>query len=324
MARYNTGARTLVVNGTTTFSYAFTGGLITLGGTAPYIVTLVNPVFFPGTTQNFYNSTAGDVTISAPGGALIKGPGFTAAASQVIPTGATFTVVSDGTNYVVTNDEGGPLAGTTIVLTTSATVPTVQGSSLNGGTLTIKSTSSATKATAGILMTDNIASSSTTTGTLVVTGGVGVSENIRSGGTIYGTLNSSNVTLSGTGSIDSITIGSTTRAAGAFTTLGANSTVTFTGVISASTGTNNQSFVTTGAGVISLNSGTTGSIVNMTIGATGTANTGTFSTMTATTATITNGTITTAPSNGNDIANKTYVDAAAKKISGYGFFYGAM
>jgi hypothetical protein len=323
MARYNTGARTLVVSGTTTFSYAFTGGLITLGGTAPYIVTLVNPVFFPGTTQVFYNSTADDITLSAPGGALLKGPGFTAAASQVIPTSAVFSVVSDGTNYVITNDEGGPLLGTTIVLTTSATSPIVQGSTANSGTLTIKSTSSATKPTAGILMTDNIASSSTTTGTLVVTGGLGVSENIRSGGTIFGTLNSSNVTLSGTGSIDSITVGSTTRAAGAFTTLGANSTATFTGVITANTGTNSQSHTTTGAGIITISSGTTGSIENMTIGAT-TAATGKFSTMTATTATLTNGTITTAPSTGNDIANKTYVDAAAKKISGYGFYYGAM
>ena len=323
MARYNTGARTLSVSGTTTFTYAFTGGLITLEGTAPYIVTLVSPVFFPGTTQNFYNSTTGNITLSAAAG-QIKGPGFTAASSQIVPAGATFTVVSDGANYVITNDEGGPLQGTAVVFTTSATVPTVRGSTANSGTLTLVSTSSATKATAGILMTDAISSTTTASGTLVVTGGVGVSENIRAGGTIYGVLNSSNVALSGTGSIDGITVGSTARAAGAFTTLGANNTVTFTGVISASTGTNNQTFATTGAGIISINSATTGSIVNMTIGATGTANTGTFSTMTATTATLTNGTVSTAPTNGNDITNKTYVDAAAKKISGFGFYYGSM
>lgn len=322
MARYNTGARTLSVNGTTTFSYAFTGGLITLGGTAPYIVTLVSPVFFPGATQNFYNSTAGNITLTAAAG-QIKGPGFTAASSQTVPSGATFTVVSDGANYVITNDEGGPLQGTAVVFTTSATVPTVQGSTANSGQLTIRSTSSTTKATAGILMTDAIASTTTSTGTLVVTGGVGVSENIRAGGTIYGSLSSSNVVLNTTGSIDGITVGSTTRAAGAFTTLGANSTATFTGVITANTGTNAQSHTTTGAGIITISSGTTGSIENMTIGITTPAN-GKFATMTATTATITNGTISTAPTNGNDIANKTYVDAAAKKISGYGFYYGSM
>lgn len=322
MARYNTGARTLIVSGTTTFTYAFTGGLITLEGTAPYIVTLVSPVFFPGTTQNFYNSTAGNITLSAAAG-QIKGPGFTSATSQIVPAGATFTVVSDGANYVITNDEGGPLQGTAVVFTTSATVPTLQGSTANSGTLTIKSTGSATKAGAGILMTDAITSSSTSTGTLVVTGGVGVSENIRAGGTIYGALNSSNVALNTTGSIDGITVGSTTRAAGAFTTLGANSTATFTGLITANTGTNAQSHTTTGAGIITISSGTTGSIENMTIGISTPAN-GKFATMTATTATMTNGTITTAPTNGNDITNKTYVDAASRKISGSGFYYGSM
>lgn len=321
MARLNTGARSLSITGTFTLSYAFSGGLITLSGTAPYIVTLVNPAFFPGSKQEFYNATAGNITISTPSGSII-GPGFTSATSQVMPAGSTFTLISDGANYVITNDEGGPLQGTAVVFTTSATVPTVQGSTVNGGTLTIKSTSSATKPTAGILMTDSIASTTTSTGTLVVTGGVGVSENIRSGGTIYGNLNSSNVTLSGTGSIDSITVGSTTRAAGAFTTLAANNTATFTGAITANTGTNAQSLTTTGAGTITISSGTLGSINNMSIGQT-TAALGTFTTMTATTATLTNGTITTAPASGNDIANKTYVDSASRKVTGIGYFYGS-
>jgi len=319
MARLNTGAKTLSITGTYNLSYAFTGGLISLAGTAPYIVTIANPVFFPGSKQEFHNSTTGNITLSTPAG-NIQGPGWTAASTQIMPAGATFTLISNGANYVITNDEGGPLQGTAVVFTTSATVPTVQGSTASSGQLTIRSTSNATKGTAGILMTDSISSTTTSTGTLVITGGLGVSENIRAGGTIYGNLNSSNVSLSTTGSIDGITVGSTTRAAGAFTTLGANSTVTITGVISAATGTNNQAYSTTGAGTITFSSGTLGSIDNMTIGAT-TSTTGKFTTMTATTATLTNGTITTAPSSGNDIANKTYVDAAAKKISGFGFFY---
>ncbi len=321
MARLNTGAKTLSITGTYTLSYAFTGGLITLSGTAPYTVTLANPVFFPGSKQEFYNSTAGNVTIATSTNNIV-GPGFTSATSQVIPAGATFTVMSNGTNYVITNDEGGPLQGTAVVFTTSATVPTVQGSTANSGQLTIKSTSSPTKATSGILMTDGITSTSSSTGTLVVTGGVGVSENINWGGTATGTLSSSSATLTG-GSINNMAIGGSTRAAGAFTTLGANSTTTLTGVISAATTTNNQSYSTTGAGIISISSGTTGSIENMTIGAT-TATTGRFTTMTATTATLTNGTISTQPSSSNDIANKAYVDASAKKISGFGFFYGGM
>lgn len=321
MARLNTGAKTLSITGTYTLSYAFTGGLITLSGTAPYTVTIANPVFFPGAKQEFYNSTTGNITLST-GTNNIVGPGFTSASSQVIPAGATFTLISNGTDYVITNDEGGPLQGTAVVFTTSATVPIVQGSTANSGTLTIKSTSSATKATAGVLMTDGISSNAYTTGTLVVTGGIGVSENINWNGTATGTLSSSNATLTG-GSINNMAIGGTTRAAGAFTTLGANSTATFTGQISAATTTNSQSFTTTGAGTITISSGTTGSINNMTIGQTSAA-LGTFTTMTATTATLTNGTISTAPTSGNDIANKTYVDTSVKKVSGYGFFYGAM
>lgn len=321
MARLNTGAKSLSITGTFTLTYAFTGGLITLSGTAPYVVTLANPVFFPGSKQEFYNSTNGDITLTTSTN-NIAGPGFTSASSQTIPAGATYTLISNGTNYIVTNEQGGPLAATTGTFTTSATIPTIQGSTANSGQLTIRATSSATKPTAGILMTDGISSNATTTGTLVVTGGVGVSENIRAGGTIYGTLNSSSATLSG-GSIDNMAVGGTTRAAGAFTTLAANNTATFTGQISAATTTNNQSYTTTGSGTITISSGTTGSINNMTIGQT-TAALGTFSTMTATTATLTNGTISTAPSSGNDIANKTYVDNATKKITGFGFYYGNM
>ena len=76
------------------------------------------------------------------------------------------------------------------------------------------------------------------------------------------------------GSIDNMTIGGTTRAAGNFTTLQANNAVTF------ATTTNNQSYTTTGAGTITISSGTAGSINNMSIGAT-TASTGVFTTVTA-------------------------------------------
>ena len=76
------------------------------------------------------------------------------------------------------------------------------------------------------------------------------------------------------GSIDNMTIGGTTRAAGNFTTLQANNAVTF------ATTTNNQSYTTTGAGTITISSGTLGTINNMSIGAT-TASTGVFTTVTA-------------------------------------------
>lgn len=323
MARINTGARTLNITGTYTLTYAFSGGLITMSGTAPYTVTLASPVSFPGAKQEFFNNTSGTITLATSAGTII-GPGFTAASSQSIPAGATFTLISNGSDYVVTNDEGGPLRGTDVLFTSTATVPAIRGSTANSGTLTINATSSSTKPTAGILMTDGISSTGTSSGTLVVTGGVGVSENIRAGGTIYGTLSSTNVTLSTTGSINGITIGASSASTGAFTTLGASSTATFTGAITANTGANSQSFTTTGAGSITITSATTGNINGMNIGAT-TAGTGRFSSLTVTgSSSLTSGTISTAPSGNNDIANKAYVDGAIKKITGFGLFYGAM
>ena len=279
MARYNAGAKTLIVNQATTFTYAFTGGLITLTGSSGYNVGLVNPTYCPGLVQNFFNATSGSLTISTASG-TIKGPALTADTTQTIPTGAVFSLTSDGTNYVLTNDHGGPLLATTaqvndtLTVSTSTTSPVVQGSTTSAGTLTIKSTGSGSKATAGVLMTDGIASTTTTTGTLVVTGGVGVSENIRAGGTIYGNLSSSNVALDTTGTINGISIGASSRSTGAFTTLGANGAVTI------QTTTNNQSYTTTGAGTIGISSGTTGTMDNIAIG-NSTRSTGKFTTLDA-------------------------------------------
>lgn len=81
MARFNTGPRTLVISGTTTLSYAFTGGIVTLSGAGSYTVNVASPVSFPGTTQVFYNSTSAGVTLATPVGQL-RGPGFTNGAFQ--------------------------------------------------------------------------------------------------------------------------------------------------------------------------------------------------------------------------------------------------
>jgi len=151
-----------------------------------------------------------------------------------------------------------------------------------------------------VTFTKNVESTTTTSGTLVVTGGVGVSGNINAGGvTSTGTVSLSpanaNVTISPTGTgtvtinpvagltinptalgtINNTSIGASTRSTGAFTTLGANSTVSF------DTTTNNQSYTNTGAGTITIDSGATGSINNMTIGAVEEA-TGRFTTVTST------------------------------------------
>jgi len=118
MARYNTAPQTLVVDGEQTFTYAFTGGIISLTGTTGYEVTLVSPVFFPGSRQTYYNATDGMITLTTAAG-QITGNGVTIGTSVDIPTNSTYQLTSDGANYVLTS----ALAGTTVFelpLTTNA------------------------------------------------------------------------------------------------------------------------------------------------------------------------------------------------------------
>ena len=118
MARYNTAPQTLVVTGEQTFTYAFTGGIISLTGTSGYEVTMVSPVFFPGSRQTFYNATDGMVTLTTAAG-QITGNGIAIGTSVMIPTNSSYQLTSDGANYVLTS----ALAGTTVFelpLTTNA------------------------------------------------------------------------------------------------------------------------------------------------------------------------------------------------------------
>ncbi len=107
----------------------------------------------------------------------------------------------------------------------------------------------------------------------------------------YTTTGAGTITItSGTaGNIDNMNIGASTRGTGAFTTLGANSTVTFTGAVTSNTTTNNQSYTTTGAGTITISSCTLGSINNMQIG-NSTAAAGAFTTLTGSTSILSAGT----------------------------------
>lgn len=109
MARYNTAPQTLAVTGAQTFTYAFTGGIISLTGTPGYTVTLVSPVFFPGSRQTFYNATADMITLATAAGQF-KGNGVSLGTEIEIPTNSTYTLTSDGTDYVLTS----ALAGTTV------------------------------------------------------------------------------------------------------------------------------------------------------------------------------------------------------------------
>jgi hypothetical protein len=123
MARYNTIQRAGSTLATSSFITPESALFTTLGGTAPYTVTMSSPVTTTGQSQSFYNSTAGTITLSTPSG-TIKGPGFTAASTQTVPPQATYTLTSDGVGYIISNNEGGPQLATT--LTASGTI-TAQG-----------------------------------------------------------------------------------------------------------------------------------------------------------------------------------------------------
>ena len=180
MARYNTVTSVTSSSGTNTIPTPSAGLLTTFTGSAPYTVTLASPVQFLGTSQSFFNNTGGVVTLSAPSG-NIKGPGFTAATTQTMPNQSSFTLTSDGTDYVVTNNEGGPQLGVNLTLT--------------GNTASTDSTTGTLKVTGGIgaggqlnvagavnKFTGGTASTLTTDGTVIVTGGVGISGAINVGG----------------------------------------------------------------------------------------------------------------------------------------------
>jgi hypothetical protein len=252
MARFNTQQSTIAISGATTLTYVIDKSTILLTGATGYTVTLSSPVPYPGSTQSIYNATTGNITINTPAGNIV-GSGFTAAANQVIPTNSTYTLTSDGINYVISNNEGGPVQATTGTFSSTLTANSTVSMSPANANITISPTGTGT-----------VAISPTGTLTMSPTGAI-----------------TFNPTAAST--INNTSIGASTRSTGAFTTLQANNTVTLTGVITADTGANSQSHTTTGAGTITISAGTLGSINNMSIGQT-TAAGGAFTLATATTA----------------------------------------
>lgn len=285
MARYNTALQTLSVTGATTFTYAFTGGIITLGGTAGYTVTLVAPNFFPGSTQTFYNASGGNVTLSTPSG-QIRGNGFSAATTQIIPNNTTYALVADGTNYIITNNEGGAAQYEQAViyqssLTANSTV-TMSGSNAiigisptGGGTVTISPASTLTMQPGG---NTTISPTGAATLTLAPAGGALTLGTVGQTTTMNGNISAAasnqtvslnpggtgSVTISPTGSggltisptttgnINNVTIGASTRAAGNFTTLQANSTTTLTGALTVNGASVNTDISPTGTGTVTI------------------------------------------------------------------------
>jgi hypothetical protein len=227
MARYNSVSQYLQVTGATTFSYAINGSIIQLTGTPGYTVTLVSPAYAQGWSQTLVNQTGGACTVAVPSGTFTGNGAPGSGLTMNVPNNSSMTFVSDGTNYVVTNNEGGALTRTAITVSGSATFN--GGITGNGGNITFNPSGY------------NISLTTTTSGSVTIS-------------------------PASVGTIDNMNIGATTRGSAQFSTLNVNGTSTFTGAISAATTTNNQSYSTTGAGTISISSGSTGDIDNMRIG----------------------------------------------------------
>lgn len=315
MARYNTAPQTLEVTGETEFTYAFTGGIISLTGTPGYTVTMVSPVFFPGSRQTFYNATADMITLETAAG-QITGNGVTLGTSVMIPTNSTYQLTSDGTNYVLTS----ALAGTTVfelpvtfndVLNADAKVElnplddNVEIKPTGSGVVDISPQSSVSiqpGATATVRPTgDLILASSSGTITLGEAGKPtafpGNLEFTASGQTINmspagsgsvtidpggntiigagGTLTISSDTL---GSMSNVRIGASNPAQANFTALGATGAVTFTANTASTSTTSGTLVVTGGLGVSGAIYG--GSIQDTPIGSS-TRNSGAFTSLTS-------------------------------------------
>lgn len=163
MARYNTITPTASTSGAATIPAPSAGLLTTFTGSAPYTVTLPTPVLYTGITQSFFNNTGGVVTLATPAGNIV-GPGFTSAATQAVPNQATYTIVSDGNNYVIVNNEGGPQLSSTATFTSTVTLQGALSGSPSNANITLSPTGTGTvtiaPATAGSI--NNVAIGGTT------------------------------------------------------------------------------------------------------------------------------------------------------------------
>ena len=143
MARYNTVAQTTTATTTSTISVPSQGLFTQFTGTAPYTVTIPDPTVYYGQTQTFYNATSGIITISSPSG-VFKGASSSGLSTQTVAANATISLASDGTNYVITSENGGPLVATTGTFNSTLTANSAVTITPASGTVQINPTTTGT------------------------------------------------------------------------------------------------------------------------------------------------------------------------------------
>jgi len=235
MARYNTVSSTGTISAGSTINTPQQGLYTEFTGSGGYTVYLASPVTYQGSSQTFYNSTVGVITLnSSTNGGYIQGPGQSGTATTyAMPAGSTATLFSDGANYQVTSLNGGNLtvgtltANGTVTLSPTGAVVTV---SPTGSTGQVVISSPTANSSAGTM--DNINIGSTTRGSgaftslaanaavtltgggaatayntsgaaLLVTGGVGISGATYTNGLISAAGNIISSSTSGTNSFSS-------------------------------------------------------------------------------------------------------------------------
>ena len=271
----------------TRITFAGTGGLLSDSSSLTYTtgtstLTAVNISATAITSAGITDSglTAGRVTFAGTGGLLSDSSSLTyssgtltagtslvvsGSAGDITMTGGNITgvlgITATGTIQGATIIDTGLTSGRVTYATTSGQLTDSSNLTFNGTTLTVNAltVSNATQlnSTLGVTgvtsITNSTDSTATSNGALVVSGGVGIAKNLNVG---------VNLAVTGTATI--------------------TSTLTANGAVALNPANYNVSLQPTGTGVVTINPGATGSIDNMTIGAT-TAKAGTFTALTANT-----------------------------------------
>lgn len=164
MARYNTLPTSTITTGAAAVPTPAAGLVTTFSGTAPFQVTLPDPPANPGVAQSFYNNSTGVVTLATNSGtALFAGPGASGAVTQPMARFAFYTLISDGTSYILATNLGGAVSANTLNVTSTATI---------SGLTTLNLNTNSSSASAG--------------GTLQVTGGMGITQDLWYGANLIG------------------------------------------------------------------------------------------------------------------------------------------